>query len=224
LIIRERPPPAPVPIPPEHHVIPGKVLPPPPRKVITERLPQLPAPPQDIIVERWLEYGPRTRKIVFHPAQKITQAPNPRNMIIEWDSPNVALNRQFINLGVSFVDPNQYMSKYGPSLVDSSAIPQIALGIRPENGSRLASESISTPIQLIGDVAALKLINRPTGSIANTATLQSLQPVIGASIPTIIEETATYKSRPESSFSSVRNFSSHADQLYQEYFSKNSRF
>ena len=135
-------------------------------------------------------------------------------MIIEWDSPNVALNRQFINLGVSYADPNQYMSKYGPSLVDSSAIPQIALSIRPENGLRLASENISTPIQLIGDVAALKLINRPNGSIAN----------IGASIPTIKEETATFKNRPESSFSSVRNFSSHADQLYQEYFSKNSRF
>jgi hypothetical protein len=42
-------------------------LPPPPRKVITERLPQLPPLPQDIIIERWLGYDRRTRNVVFRP-------------------------------------------------------------------------------------------------------------------------------------------------------------
>ena len=82
LVVRERPPLAPAPIAPEHHVIPGKVIPPPPRKVIIERLPQLPQPPQDIIVERWLEYGPRSRRVVFQPAPKLIPAPAPKNVLV----------------------------------------------------------------------------------------------------------------------------------------------
>jgi len=165
LVIRERPPPAPTPIHPEHHVIPGKVLPPPPRKVITERLPQLPTPPQDIIVERWLEYGPRTRRVVFHPAPKLIPLPAPRNVVIQWDSPSVALNRQMRNLGVTISHPNQYVAKYGSSLVDPSAIPQIARAVRPENGLVLAENSRPQPVRLVGDVQALKLINRNRGGV-----------------------------------------------------------
>ena len=85
LIVRERPPLAPAPIAPEHHVIPGKVIPPPPRKVVVERLPQLPQPPQDIIVERWLEYGPRTRRVVFEPAPKLVPAPASKNLLVKFN-------------------------------------------------------------------------------------------------------------------------------------------
>jgi hypothetical protein len=159
LIVRERPPLAPAPIAPEHHVIPGKVIPPPPRKVIIERLPQLPQPPQDIIVERWLEYGPRARRVVFNPAPRLIPAPAPKNVLIQWDSPNVALNRQFRNLGISPANPAQYVAAFGASLVHPSAIPALAQGIKPV-GAVLAAESLPKPVRLVGDVAALSLINR----------------------------------------------------------------
>ena len=141
-----------------HYVIPGKVLPPPPRKLIIEKFPQLPQPPQDIIVERWLGYGPRIRRVVFHPTPR-NQAPVLKNVIVEWESPKVALNRQFNNLGVTLTNPDEYITKYGSSLVDSSAIPEIARGIKPNNGLMLACESVPI-VQFTGDVAALSLINK----------------------------------------------------------------
>ena len=168
MIVRERPPLAPAPIAPEHHVIPGKVIPPPPRKVITERLPQLPQPPQDIVVERWLEYGPRARRVVFQPAPKLIPAPAPKNVLIQWDSPNVALNRQFRNLGIQPANPAQYVATFGASLVLPSQIPALAQGVKPV-GAILAAESSPKPVTLVGDVAALSLINRGSAHLAAAA-------------------------------------------------------
>ena len=64
-MVRERPPKPPTPIAPIAIVIPGKVIPPPPRKVIVERLPQLPPKPREIIIERWLGYQRRTRRVNY---------------------------------------------------------------------------------------------------------------------------------------------------------------
>ena len=47
--------------------IPGRLLSPPPRKVVIEKLPELPAKPQDIILERWLPYKDVNRKIILNP-------------------------------------------------------------------------------------------------------------------------------------------------------------
>jgi hypothetical protein len=84
LIFRERPPKPPAPIAPRNLVIPGKIIPPPPRKVIVERLPQLPPKPQDIIIERWLGYKRRMRTVQFKPAPAIIAAPPPKNILIKW--------------------------------------------------------------------------------------------------------------------------------------------
>jgi hypothetical protein len=42
----------------------GKQLPPPPRKVIVERMPPIPSKPQPLIVERWLPYGSNCKRRV----------------------------------------------------------------------------------------------------------------------------------------------------------------
>ena len=183
LVVRERPPVPPAPIAPEHHVIPGKVIPPPPRKVITERLPQLPQPPQDIIVERWLEYPQRTRRVVFRPAPKLIPAPAPKNVLIQWDSPAVALNRQFRNLGISLANPAQYAAQFGASLVHPSAIPALAQGVKPANGQVLAAESLPKPVRLVGDVAALSLINRAHPAVATTTLLAAPAATLVSSAP-----------------------------------------
>jgi hypothetical protein len=200
LIVRERPPLAPAPIPPEHHVIPGKVIPPPPRKVVIERLPQLPQPPQDIVVERWLEYGPRTRRVIFTPAPPIIPAPAPKNVLIQWDSPNVALNRQYRNLGITKAIPAQYLATFGASLVPASSIPVLSRSIRPPNGARLAAEHPPHPVRLVGDIAALALINRTENNaskfIATTA---------GSTLASASDYTAPYASFSSNSSSLLGN-------------------
>ena len=71
IMVRERPPKPPTPIAPIAIVIPGKVIPPPPRKVIVERLPQLPPKPREIIIERWLGYQRRARRVNYIVVSKV---------------------------------------------------------------------------------------------------------------------------------------------------------
>ena len=70
------------------------------------------------------------------------------------------MNRQFRNLGISAANPAQYAAAFGASLVHASALPALSRGIRPANGARLAAEATPIPVRLVGDVAALSLINR----------------------------------------------------------------
>jgi hypothetical protein len=159
-IVRERPPQPPAPIPPKHITIPGKVLPPPPRKVITERLPQLPPLPQDIIIERWLGYDRRTRNVVFRPAAPIVPLPAPKNVLIQWESPDAVVRQDLHFLGVEVADPAAYAGQFGASLLAAQQLPAEAGKFQTPANERLAVESNSneTPI-LTGDVQALRLIN-----------------------------------------------------------------
>jgi hypothetical protein len=91
-VIREAPPQPPAQIGIKKILISGKQLPPPPRKVIIERLAPLPSKPQSVIVERWLPYSQQKRKVFFHRAQSDTpQIVKPRNVIIQWEAPRVIL-------------------------------------------------------------------------------------------------------------------------------------
>ena len=56
LVVREAPPPPPARIGKKVITISGKCIPPPPRKVVIERLAPLPSKPQSVIIERWLPY------------------------------------------------------------------------------------------------------------------------------------------------------------------------
>ena len=58
-----------------------KQLPPPPRKVVIERLPPLPSKPQPLIVERWLPYRPSCkRRVIFQTAPPDPVVIKPRNV------------------------------------------------------------------------------------------------------------------------------------------------
>jgi hypothetical protein len=58
-------------------------LPPPPRKVIIERLAPLPAKPQSVIIERWLPYNDKLkRKVIFQRAPADSVILKPKNVII----------------------------------------------------------------------------------------------------------------------------------------------
>ena len=160
LLISDNSPELPAPIGPRNIVIPGKVIPPPPRKVIVERLPQLPPKPQDIIVERWLGYQRRVRNVRFIPAPPIIPAPAPKNVLIQWDSPDVEVRQAFHFLGVQVTCPVQYAATHGASLRDASQLPAEVARFQTPAGEVLACNSNSNLIpQLVGAVQSLRLIN-----------------------------------------------------------------
>ena len=69
IIIRERPPPRPAPIPQKIITIPGKVIIP-KRSIIIEKIESKPNKPPMIIIERWLPYDSQKRRVVY---QKISE-------------------------------------------------------------------------------------------------------------------------------------------------------
>ena len=160
IIIREKPPKKLAHIPPQEIVIPGKILPPPPRKVIIEKLAQLPPKPADIVIERWLGYEKRTRNVIFNPAKPITPLPVPKNVIIQWDTPDVEIKKQYNYLGVETVDPDQYLAMYGGDLVESSFLPEDAGLFEVPSGYVLGCNQNPNELpMLVGDVGALRFID-----------------------------------------------------------------
>jgi hypothetical protein len=152
-IIRERPPPIAPPLPEKHITVPGKILAPPDRQVIVERFAPMPPSPQEVTVEQWLESDPGTRNVVYRPAPPTPLAPNPKNVLIQWERPEVLVRDKFNFLGVKSVNPHIYASHFGQSLVDGSRIPPVPL----PNGARLARESMGRKVPVLtGDVGALR--------------------------------------------------------------------
>ncbi|CAF4576617.1 unnamed protein product, partial [Rotaria magnacalcarata] len=95
VIIRERPPPRPTPVP-------GKTitrwLPPvpvPPRSLVVDRFPAPEVPP-DIIMERWTPYGPPPeRRTIVKPAPPPIKYPHPTHTVVIHDKPPVCVVRKF---------------------------------------------------------------------------------------------------------------------------------
>ncbi|CAF0986539.1 unnamed protein product [Brachionus calyciflorus] len=111
--------------------IPGKILPPPPRQLIFEKLPPLPPKPQTVIIDKWLPYKPQKRKIIYENLQHLSiEEKSPKNILIEWDKPEVEIERQVINLGVFKVDPQEYTALYGKEFNRSEELNQILNSIK----------------------------------------------------------------------------------------------
>ena len=161
LIVRERPPQPPQPIGPKNITIPGRVLPPPPRQVITERLAAGPAKPQDLIIERWLGYARRTRNVNFHPAAPLAaQATVEKNVLIEWEAADVDVRTEFKFLGVSQADPSSYVAQHGATLVDASRLPREAAQFTVPAGETLGVDSNPNEVPILrGAVQALRNID-----------------------------------------------------------------
>lgn len=193
LLIREAPPTPPQPLPGKQITIPGKIIPPPARKVIVERLPPTPAKPQQIFIERWLPYGEQRQRVVFQGAQATCVIPDPKNVVIQWESPDVEIRREFKNLGVQQADPQDYISRYGTQLVRADALPEIALKYSNQQGIQLAANSRSEGVVIEGDLQALRLIDleanglgylrsRLGASIGDARSYSAADAISGASI------------------------------------------
>lgn len=159
IIIRETPPTPPPQVRRQVITIPGKLLPPPPRKVIIERLPVLPDKPQPIIVERWLAYPKVKRKVVYNQVfPKDLKEKKPKNLIIKWESPQLVVKKELKYLGVTKTNPDEYVKKYGHNLNSPSELPNFVHEIKAPDDITLAADH-EPKIELYGDVEALKLID-----------------------------------------------------------------
>ncbi|CAF4581472.1 unnamed protein product, partial [Rotaria magnacalcarata] len=102
-------------------------IPLPPRSVVIERIPPVPPKPRDIIIERWLPYGAMAqRKTIVQRAEAAKAYPKPRNIIIQYESPQIRVVRQFQRFGVTPENPEEYIRRYGATLFDSHSLLQQA--------------------------------------------------------------------------------------------------
>ena len=143
----------------------GKKIPPPPRKVIIERLPQLPPKPQSIIIERWLPYKQLKRKVIFSRTDpnniELPDSAKPKNIIVQWDQPKVEIKKEFKDLGIVRANPIEYMQRFGSTLKKPNELPQFVKDIRPPEGVILAADAPTElrEYELEGDVYALSLVD-----------------------------------------------------------------
>ena len=160
LIIREAPPTPPAPVGRQLISIGGKRIPAPPRKVVIERLAKLPAKPQSVLIERWLPYDEVKRKVIFERAPADPVVPNPSNVIVEWDAPNVNIKREFRYLGVIKADPNEYTKYFGATLKQPKDLPEFVREIKNPDGVILAADyQPPKKPELEGDLHALDFID-----------------------------------------------------------------
>lgn len=171
-IIREKPPNPPKPVPVQTITIPGKILEPPKRQIIIERVYENSAP-QEIILERWLSYPKQKRNIVFQPCQNddMTSIKAPDNIIIDWEFDEFSKEltdssenkQQNIEYSVQTVDPNEYENKYVNELLDSNRFSDLISQYEIPQGETLAAdlnEDEEKRFILTGSIEALNLIDK----------------------------------------------------------------
>lgn len=84
----------------------------------------------------------------------------PRNIIIQWESPQVNIKKEYKYLGVIKANPIEYINRYGDSLTRSSQLPHFVREIKNPRGLVLAAdEEPKSAHELYGDVHALSLVD-----------------------------------------------------------------
>jgi hypothetical protein len=169
LVVREAPPQPPAPVGPKRITISGKRLPPPPRKVVIERLAPLPAKPQNVIIERWLPYAESKRRVIFNRAAEVkAEVATPRNVIVQWESPRVNVRKEVKYLGVIRANPAEYVQRYGASLKVHTALPQFVLDIAtPADVGTLAADfRYRSVLELEGQLEGFQYVNLDTEGLS----------------------------------------------------------
>lgn len=161
LVVREAPPQPPAQVGRKVITISGKRLPPPARKVVIERLAPLPSKPQSVIIERWLPYSEVKRRVIFNkPSEADPVAVKPRNVVVQWQAPEVNIKKEYKYLGVIRANPVDYVRQYGASLKVSRDLPSFVLDIKTPEGLVLAADyKYNSLHELEGEVSALKLVD-----------------------------------------------------------------
>lgn len=114
-----------------------------------------------MIIERWLPYSQVKRRVIFQKSNTTDPVVvKPRNVIIQWEAPQVTIKKEFKDLGVIRANPAEYVARYGATLKTARELPPFVLEIKPPAGVVLASEQqFNNVYELEGDVQALRLVD-----------------------------------------------------------------
>ncbi|CAF0708864.1 unnamed protein product [Brachionus calyciflorus] len=160
LVIREVPPQPPQRVPDQLVLVPGKVLAPPARKVVVERLPQIPPKPQNVFLEKWLPFKNQKRRVVYQRPEPDCVLPNPRNLVIQWDAPEVEVNRVVKNLGTQQANPEEYVRRFGSELLRHEDFRQAATKFGAPQDVVVSNSHVELGLpELEGDVESLRLVD-----------------------------------------------------------------
>ncbi len=162
LVIREKPPQLPQAVGVKRITISGKRIPPPPRKVIIERFAPLPSKPQNVIIERWLPYKEMKRRVLLNRAtETVPKSVPPKNVIVQWEVPQVNVRKEIKYLGVIKADPIDYVKQFGPMLNESDSLPSFVTDIKTpsELGVLASKHQRSSPVELEGELEAFRLVD-----------------------------------------------------------------
>lgn len=178
LVLREAPPQPPARIPDQLVQVPGRVLAPPARKVVVERLPPIPPKPQQIFLEKWLPFKQQKRRVVYQQPDPDCVLPNPRNLVIQWEAPEVEVTRDYRNLGTQLANPEDYVRRFGSELLRHEEFKQAATRIgAPDNVTVSDSHRELGLPELEGQVEALSLVDISRSELASYAQYLSSQGV-----------------------------------------------
>lgn len=86
----------------------------------------------------------------------------PKNVIIQWEPPETTISTRIRDLGTVVADPNEYMRRFGDSVIDSDELPAFVHKMPPPKGERFAADCrqlAPTPPPLYGDLHALRLVD-----------------------------------------------------------------
>lgn len=85
----------------------------------------------------------------------------PKNVIIQWEPPETTVCTRIRDLGTVIADPNDYMRRFGDSVIEADQLPNYVRKLPPPKGKRFAADLNlpQTPPPLYGDLHALRLID-----------------------------------------------------------------
>ena len=112
-----------------------------------------------------MPYQEQKRRVIYQAAPPDPVPCKPKNIIVQWEAPEVCIKKEIKHLGVVCANPCEYIQKYGSTLKKSCDLPQFVKDIQPQCGIELAANKkqqdpcCPPEFELCGDVCALNLID-----------------------------------------------------------------
>lgn len=108
-----------------------------------------------------MPYSEVKRRVIFQkPAEADPVIVKPRNVIVQWEAPQVNIRKEIKYLGVIRANPAEYVSRYGATLRQSGDLPSFVTDIKTPDGLVLAANyRYNSLYELEGDVQALRLVD-----------------------------------------------------------------
>ena len=127
----------------------------------------------------------------------------PRNVIVQWEAPNVIIKKDYKYLGVVKDNPVEYVQRYGDSWKSSEELPQFIKDIKAPEGLVLASDyKYKLVPELEGEIEALRFVDLEQEGLTEYRP-QLMQRIESSSFnSTLLSNTNQNTLSPNSSFAS----------------------